>query len=475
MISHVNGRASTARKQVPGPRQLPLVGWRGQYLQFMRDPIGYTRTLRETYGNLCGVVGFTEGQVGSLCAVGPEFNRQVWSNPDLFHNTQVSMAKDTSSALWRLGDGLISMNGDEHKQQRRLIMPAFHKKRIENYVGDVGRITAQALDGWQVGQVVNIAREMRKVTLPIAAKTLFGLDELDKAQYVSGMFERWLHLNISATVLPVAHPWLPYGQLLALSHELETEIRAIIAQRRAEPSEGADVLSMLVHARDEQGRGLTDDELIGQINILFVASHDTSSDALTWTLFLLAQHPEIMQDVLDELEGELHGAPPGITQLGNLPLLERVIKESMRLLPPGTYSTRRSTDAFDMGPYHFARGTTVMLSIYLTHHMPDLYPEPERFWPDRWLQIDPSPYEYVPFGAGSRMCIGANFAWMEMKITLATVLQRYRLSLVPNARIDRKELVTLTPKHGMPMRIHKQDRCFARTTVRGNIHEMVNL
>jgi cytochrome P450 len=220
---------------------------------------------------------------------------------------------------------------------------------------------------------------------------------------------------------------------------------------------------------------MTEDELIGQVNVLFTAAHHTNTAALTWTLFLLSQHPRVMADLVDELDGELHGEAPRVEQFGRLPLLERVIKESLRILPPVVWSTRIVDQPVQLGPHHLPRGSRVLYSQYMTHHLPELYPNPERFDPDRWLSGEPSPYEYLPFGAGPRLCIGYAFSMALMRIAVAMILQRYRLSLASGARIDRKYAVTLSPKYGMPMTVRNQDRQFTREIPRGNIHDLVDL
>jgi cytochrome P450 len=234
---------------------------------------------------------------------------------------------------------------------------------------------------------------------------------------------------------------------------------------------------MLIHARDEDGTRLTEDELIGQANLLFLAGHETTANALTWTLFLLSQHPQVLADLHDELSGKLHGDPPTVEQMAELPLLERVIKESMRLLPPVPLGSRTATKPTELGPYLLPQWTEIVFSQYHTHHAADLYPEPERFRPDRWLGLNPSAYEYIPFGGGPRLCVGAAFAMMEMKVVLPLLLQRYRLELVPGARIDRFVNMTMAPKYGMPMVVRPQDREFARgkTAVHGDVREMVEL
>jgi cytochrome P450 len=276
-------------------------------------------------------------------------------------------------------------------------------------------------------------------------------------------------------LFPVDIPGAPFRQLLQLSTRLEADIRAMIQHKRAHPSDQRDLLALLLQAQDEDGTRLTDAELIGNATLLFVAGFETSAVALTWTLFLLAQHPHVMADLLDELTSVLHGEAPTVEQLRQLRLLDRVIKESLRLLPPAIQGGRIAVQPFVMGRYEFPAGTKVMYSEYITHHMPDLYPQPERFLPERWCGPEPSPYAYLPFLAGPRRCLGAEFAILEMKIVLALILQRYRLALIPNTLIHRAVRFTVVPKHGMPMQVHPQDRQFIKVAVRGNIHEMVDL
>jgi cytochrome P450 len=263
--------------------------------------------------------------------------------------------------------------------------------------------------------------------------------------------------------------------MLRFAERLEQEVLAMITPRRGRPPEGGELLSILLRARERDGGSMTEGEVVGQTNLFLLAGYETMFSALSWTLFLLAQHPGVMADLLDELDGALRGDAPTIEQLGRLTLLEGVTKESLRLLPPVAYNTRTSVAAFELGPYQLPKGTTVGFSHYITHHMPELYPQPEKFLPRRWLTSTPSPYEYLPFGAGPRMCMGATFAMMALKICLPIILQRYRFRVAPGARIDRKGLITLSPKYGMPMWIGPQDRQFAKSEVRGNIHEMVDL
>jgi cytochrome P450 len=220
---------------------------------------------------------------------------------------------------------------------------------------------------------------------------------------------------------------------------------------------------------------MSDAELVGQTNILFVAGHETTTNSLTWTLFLLDQHPEVHAALLEELEGELKGAAPTLEQLERLPLLERVVKESMRILPPVPMAFRVSNAPFEMGGYAFGAETMIHYSPYITHRLPDLYPEPARFLPERWSRIDPPVYGYIPFSNGPRRCIGATMALLEIKLMLSMLLPRFRLSLRPGTRVDPLVRATIRPKGGLPMRIQAQDKRFERSAVRGAIRDVVDV
>jgi cytochrome P450 len=318
---------------------------------------------------------------------------------------------------------------------------------------------------------------MQHLTLRIASTALYGLPAGPTTAGIGDMLRRWLALHEAplTMLLPYDRPGTTYRRLLRASEQFEALFMELISWKRRNLDSQHDVLAMLLQAHDENGALLSDAELVGQASILLNAGHETTSNALTWTLFLLAQHPHVLQDVRDEVQSVLHNSPPTLAQLAQLPLLERVIKESMRVLPPVCYSFRVSTAPFQMGPYEFGRGTGLFFSQYTTHHDPELYAEPQRFLPQRWETIDPSPYEYLPFGAGPRMCIGATFAMLEIKIVLSMIVQRFTLAVQPNARIDQQIKITLSPRHGMPVQVMPLDCVPAAARVRGNVREMVAL
>lgn len=464
-----NGTTGSA---LPGPEPFPVVAWRAHLIRFMRDPVAYMGALHRAYGDIAGLVA---GSTQRFFAFGPAYNEQLLRHTALFHREGFTVEGPADSALHRLGVGLFSMNGERHKQQRRLLMPAFQQKRIESYRDAMAAITALTIDGWQAEEQRDMWQEMLHLTQRITARTLFGLDT-PQADSLGAQIEEWLRLNAHPLMmLPLHAPGTPYHRLLMCSQRLEQHLVAIAWQRSAMPSGDLDALGLLVQAHDTGNGAMTTHELVGHMSTLFIGGYEAAHNALTWMLFLLSQHPAIAADLADELHGVLHGAAPTVEQLARLPLLDRVIKESLRLLPPVVYSSCVSTAPFGMGPYEFPAGATIWFSQYITHHMPDLYEQPRRFQPQRWLNSTPSPYAYFPFDAGSRACIGVHIATMIFKVALAMIVQRYRLVVPAGTTIDRHLGITLAPKRGLPMLILPRDRRFRAYDVRGNIHEMVDL
>jgi cytochrome P450 len=318
---------------------------------------------------------------------------------------------------------------------------------------------------------------MMALTLEIACKTLFGVNIHNGDENIGAMIQNWIKSNMNPLIMAkVDLPGTPYRRFTRLSTELDNALRLILDRKRASGVDEGDVLSMLIESRDENGEQMTEDELVGQASILFFAGHETTANTLTWTIFLLATHPKIYAQVLAELDEKLGGAVPTLDQLNNLPYLDRVLKESMRILPSVPFLLRVAMEDTELGGYKIQRGSEVIYSPYITHHSADLYPDPERFNPDRWLTIDPSPYAYIPFGAGLRMCIGAPFALMEAKLVLAMMLQRFRLTLA-DTTVDRDVTVTMAPKGGLNVALHTPDKsAIAKPpTMQGDILELVML
>jgi cytochrome P450 len=424
---------------------------------------------------------------GVVFVRGPELLHQVSINHGTYHHYQLigplaPQAEPTARQrpLRYFGAGLFDQNGDEHRRSRRLMLPAFHRKRVEAYRDQMVAQTEAMLAGWRAGERRDIHSDLVQLTMGIATSTLFGVDPARTGARVGLAIQHSLEISFrpATLLLRLDVPGLPYRRLLDLTAQIEGEMRRIIAERRASGSDDGDVLSMLIHAHDEDdGSLLSEDDLVSHAELLFMAGHETSSSALAWTLFLLSQHPQVMADLYDELHAALDGAAPTVEQLGRLPLLDRVVKESMRVLPPVPWNARVAAEATEIGGYHVPAETEVIMSIYHTQHMPEIYAHPERFDPARWESQDYAIFEYVPFNGGPRMCIGASFAMMEIKIILAMLLQRFRLELTEGARIDRLVTATMGPRHGLPMIVQPTDGRYERGAggARGNVREMVAL
>jgi cytochrome P450 len=461
-----------------GPRPVPLLGPNGNLVRFFRDPVGMLLNLHRSYGAFAAL---GDRDPSYVCMFDPAHYREVLSDPARFHNfADLPFPAPADSSAVRLLGGLTAMNGDTHKRHRRLMMPAFQKGRLESYRDDVVRVVDRLFARWEPGKTIDLSAQMTSLSLCVAMQCLFDLDMVEHADEMGALGVGFLEqlTSVGVMALPFDLPGLPYRRFLRTSEHLEGRLRKLIDERRKRASPGRDVLSLLVAARDEDGSTLSDAELVGQASVMFVAAYETTAHTLTWASFLLAQHPEIYAALLDELSGALHGEAPTLAQQDSLPLLDGVIKETMRLLPATPFLfLRKSTQSFTLGPHTLPEGAQLILSPLIVHRIPERYPDPERFVPKRWETLDPDTYEYLPFGAGPRMCIGAGFAGMVLRVVLPMLVQRFRLSVAANANVSRQVRgITLGPKYGMSMSLAKQDRAFAvPVRVRGDIHELVQL
>jgi len=479
-----------------------------------RDAIGTATRLFERYGPLVQIVRApvkvmsTHG-TGVCIATGTEINREVLTEharyemfalPGVYYPDDDVLARSSERGfargilprterlrpIRRTLTGLFHVNGEEHRRHRRLLQPAFHKRRIDAYRDDMVRLTRELMDDWRPGERRDLLAEMTELTLRIATKTLFGEDAGDRGVTLARKMQEWLLTMFSpGMMLRVDALGLPYARWLDLTRFIDDETAAILAEKqrtvRARMARGEevapDMLSMLIAARDEDGSTLDEDELVGHTGVIFAAGHETSTNALAWTLFLLAEHPDVASELVGELRSVLHGDAPTVEQLGKLPYLDAVVKESMRVLPPVPLHPRVVREDTQLGGYFMPKHTELFLSIYHMHHDPAVFTEPRRFRPERWQTIKPSPYEYNPFSAGPRMCIGAAFAMMEIKIALAMLLQRFRVELPRFARLDHRVAITMAPKQGLPMVLRRADGAWrgGRRGVRGRIHDLVEL
>jgi cytochrome P450 len=480
------------------------LGAAGNILRYVRDPIGYSTALFEKYGNVASIVraparivnpgpGWATGTLatargaGIVAVTGADLNREILTQHERYQMIALTgrlyptgpKVTDRQMPVKRMMTGLFHVNGGEHRRHRRLLMPAFHKTRIDTYRDDMVRITEDLVRRYRAGETRDVHADMTELTLRVATKTLFGGDEGERGVTLARMMQKWLVTVVSlGMILPRFDlPGMPYRRFLDFTRAIDALTVAIVHDKRAHGPNGAtDMLSTLIAARDDDGSALDEDELIGHAGVIFAAGHETSTNALAWTLLLLSQHPHVARELEEELDGALHGEAPTVDDLARLPLLDAVVKESMRVLPPVPLHPRIVAEDSELGGYRLPAGSEIFLSIFHMHHDPTVFSEPDLFRPRRWETIKPTVYEYNPFSAGPRMCIGASFATMEIKIVLATLLQRFRLEIPEGARVDPRVAITMAPKGGLSMRVRSRtDSVRAAGGVRGGIRDLVRL
>ncbi|MCX4241154.1 cytochrome P450 [Paraliomyxa miuraensis] len=461
---------------IPGLRPLPLVGDRLALVRLFRNPLEVLLGLHREHGSIAAL----SHEPLLVCAFGPELNQQILPHAREFeHFTELPVRIPPGSAAERMNGNLTVMTGERHQAHRRLMMPAFQRMAVRAHRDDMVQIVEQHIARWSVGTTVDLANELQELTLTVMLRCLFGVRLGDDPHDVLRLLGKELlgmFTSPATILLPLDLPFTPYGKFMRVCERIVTRMHELVEQARER--EGHDVLSTLVRTHDEDGTRLTDTELVGHMILLVIAGHETSANALLWTLLLLPQHPRIHQELCEELDGALHGDAPTVEQLTRLPLLDAVVKESMRLMPP-TYMMfmRRANGDFELGPYPMPTGTTLLLSALVTHRMPSVWPDPERFDPERWQSRRPTPFEYLPFGAGPRLCLGATFAEQEVRVLLAVMLQRVRLRPVDGLRVDPKGRgITMGPKDAVPVRVEARDRV-AGPVVRigGSIRRFVRL
>lgn len=395
------------------------------------------------------------------------------NHPDMIHEILVKRAasfhktpriKQVLGAV--LGEGLLTSDGDDWRSHRRLVQPAFHSSRIEGYGEVMTAYTLTMMRDWTTGGEVDMRHEMMRLTLGIVAKTLFDADlEGDLSERVGqAVTIVQEHGNEQFRRLLTLPRWVPTAgnrRSEAAVADLDSILSEIIRARRRSGEDRGDLLSMLLLARDEEGgEGLTDEQVRDEAMTLFLAGHETTAVALTWTWVLLAQHPEVRHQLEDEVDSLLQGRQPVVDDLPNLPYTQQVIQEAMRLYPPAWTFGRQAIEPVDIGPYHLESGSVVLISPYAVHRQPEFFPAAETFDPDRFSsdsQAELPRYAYIPFGGGPRICIGNNFAMQEARLILAAMVQKVRLALIPGTDLTPDPLITLRPKHPIMMRLTRRE------------------
>ncbi|HKS26895.1 MAG TPA: cytochrome P450 [Pyrinomonadaceae bacterium] len=445
----------STRLSPPGPRSF-IPGL--QLLAFSRDPLEFLTGVARRYGD---VARFTNGTQDYVVLNHPDYIRDVL----VTHNANFMKGRGLQRAKRLLGEGLLTSEPPLHRRQRRLAQPAFHRQRIASYASMMVDYTLRMeRERWHDGQQLDIAQEMMHLTLAIVGKTLFDTETEAEAEKVREA--------LTATMESFTRFMLPFAELLdklplpatrrfeQARARLDAIIYRMINERRLSNEDRGDLLSMLIMAQDEEGTGgMTDEQLRDEAMTIFLAGHETTANALTWTWYLLSQHPEIEAKLHAEVDAALGDRPPAVEDMPNLRYTEMVLAEAMRLYPPAWILGRRALKDYQAGGFHIPAGSIVVLSPYVMHRDPRYYPEPERFDPERWTmeakEARPQ-FSYFPFGGGPRRCIGEGFAWMEGVLVIAALARHWRMRLVPGHPVEMWPMVTLRPRHGMRMTLERR-------------------
>ncbi len=371
--------------------------------------------------------------------------------------------------FWRhvtaiFGNGLLTSEGDFWLRQRRLAAPAFHPDRVAAYAGVMASYTERMVSGWREGEVRDVHKDMMRLTMEIVTKTLFDADVTRDVDDIGRAFDQIIGEIARRFRRPFRIPdGIPipgnirYRRGVAL---LDRMVAGVLAQRRSSPGDRGDLLSMLLEARDDDGRPMSDRQLRDELITLFLAGHETTAIALSWTLFLLAKNPRAEERLIREIDAVAGGRLPAFADLPRLPWTEAVVRESLRLYPPAYVIGREALSDCVIGDYAIPARATVYFSPWVLHRDPRWFEKPESFFPERWLDGggDRVPkYAYVPFGGGPRVCIGERFAMMEVVLVLATVLGRWRLRMAGPDPTPFPS-ITLRPEGGSLMRLERRAR-----------------
>ena len=435
-------------RRAPGPRGVPLLG---SLFELRRDPLSFMTRVAREYGD---VVRLRVGLADAYLVSHPDYVKEVLVTQQ--HSFKKGLGLEWAKSL--LGEGLLTTYGEFHRRQRRLIQPAFHRQRIGAYGQTMVHYAERRCDRWRAGQEIDLHQEMTALTMAIVAKALFGVEVEGESQEIGEALTTVLDFFPRFT--------LPFARLLQLLPlpsnrrfaravaRLDDTVYKLIAEGRRSGVDRGDLLSMLLAARDEEGdgKGMTDRQLRDEVMTLFLAGHETTASALTWTFYLLSQNPEAEDRLLAEVDTVLGQRPPTVHDLPHLPFTEGVFAESLRLYPPAWGIDFRALNDVVIGPYRIEKDAYVATLQWVVHRDPRFWPDPARFDPDRWTpeaRAARPKFAYFPFGAGARQCIAEPFAWMEGSLVLATIAQKWRLRLRPGQTVELLPLITLRPRHGL--------------------------
>jgi unspecific monooxygenase len=429
-----------------------------QNLQWITDPVAYMESAAKKYGDLF-TTPLGARSKNYVFISNPQAIKQILSSDTKQFSAPGELNKILASLLGYTP--IFMLDGDRHRQRRKLLMPPFHGERIQAYGELIARLTKQVIRQQAPGKSFSARNAMQEISLQVILQAVFGLYDGERYQQIKQKLCSLLDLFRSPLAFSFMFfpslqkdlgPWSPWGYLQRLQRQIDELIYSEIRDRRqANNLDRADILSLLMAARDEEGKSLTDLELRDELMTLLFAGHETTASAMAWALYWIHYLPEVREKLLSELDtlGEI----PDTMSILKLPYLTAVCNETLRIYPVGILTFARSAkEPIELMGYYLEPGVELGICIYLTHQRQDIYPEPKQFKPERFLDRQYSPYEFLPFGGGARRCIGEALAQLEMKVVLATILSNYKLELVDNRPIaPQRRGIILSPRGGVKM------------------------
>lgn len=456
-IPRFRSKASTGTGRPPASG----VRYPGQFMvEIARNPLAMMLAMRLEHGDI------------AHWKIGPQ-PLYLFSHPDLIRDVLVTNGKNfhKSRGLERarrlLGNGLLTSEDEFHLRQRRLVQPAFHRQRIASYASTMSDYAERTSERWKDGQLVDMHIEMMRLTLGIVARTLFDADVESEAaeigEALTTAFESFNFAMLPFTEYLEKLPIRSVRRFNAARATLDRTIYRMIDQRRRSGEDRGDLLSMLLMATDTEGdgSGMNDLQLRDEALTIFLAGHETTANALTWTWYLVSQHPEVEARLHQEIDSALEGRTPTSEDMAKLPYTRMVLAESMRLYPPAWGIGRRALEPFEARGFTIPKRAVILMCPYIVHRDARFFPDPERFDPERWTPeatASRPKFSYFPFGGGNRVCIGEQFAWMEGVLLIAALAQKWKMQLDPSQRVEVQPLITLRPRYGMRMRLERRAR-----------------
>ncbi len=437
-------------KSIPGPKTPAFF----QKLQLVVAPLNTLESRVKKYGDIFTIVSVA-GKI--VCVRSPQALQEI-----LTKDNNEYEAPGNKVLQYLLGEySMLALEGDRHRRERKLLMPPFHGDRMRNYGELICNITKEAASNLTVSQTFIAHKLMQKITRQVILQAIFGLYDSPRLSQIRSMLADFLELTSSPLRASVLFfpwlqkdfgPWSPWGKYQRQQQKLNQLLYAEIATRRAQLDPNhTDILTLMLLARDEEGQGMTDQEIRDELMTLLFAGHETTTSALAWAVYWVHKQPEVYQKIMEELA--TLGANTDPMTIFRLPYLTAVCQETLRIYPVVFFTTlRRTKQPVELQGYHLEACTLIQGSIYLTHQREDLYPEPKKFKPERFLERKFSAYEYLPFGGGSRLCIGMALANFEMRLVLATLLSNFEMELAENKPVKPKRRgLILGPAGGVKM------------------------